>query len=377
MNVENYNRNLSKLDFYLKKYNARHTYLKGTPLIISFLVTNKCNLRCKHCFYHETIDTGNVSEALTIDEYRRLSLSMDNFLTGIFCGGEPFLREDFHEIIQIFQKNNKMMLADSASNGQYTNRIVSQVEKILKASPKQTYSLGLSLDGFRDTHNEIRGLGTFDKVLETWAACKTLKRYYSNFELYICSAMNTINENEMSAFIDWAMLNMKPDKISLIKTRQEPRAGDEIKDINMDNYLSCIKTIEKYTQQLDSSILEKPQTYLLSSVNNYIFDGEYCNEKLFTCYAGLHGGFIDYNGNIGVCEVLPTIGNLRDHNMNFKELWNTYLATERRNEVNCNQHCLHCTHESEGLLPSIYFPPNSLKYERIKNRPSNRSTGEC
>lgn len=366
MNVDHYNQNMAKLNFYLEKYNARHSTLKGTPLIISFLVTNKCNLRCKHCFYHETIDTGNVKDGLTIDEYRQLSLSMDNFLTGIFCGGEPFLREDFHEIIHIFQKNNKMMLADSASNGQLTHRIVSQVEKILQAAPRQSYSLGISLDGFKDTHNEIRGAGTFERALETWNACQTLKKYYPNFELYICTAMNTINENEMNDFIDWAMLHLKPDKISLIKTRQDPRAGEEIKAINLDNYLSCIKTLEKYTHQQEPSILEKPQSYLLSSVNNYIYEGERCGNKIFTCYAGLHGGFIDYNGDVGVCEVLPSIGNLRDYNMNFQELWNNRAANERRNEVNCNQHCLQCTHESEGLLPSVYFSPNSLKYERAE-----------
>lgn len=367
MNQENYQLNLNKLNRYLKQYEKRHINKFGTPFIFSFLVTNRCNLKCKHCFYHETIDSGAEQE-LTIDEYRKLSSSMENFMTGIFCGGEPFIRDDFYEIIQIFHKNNNMMQADSASNGQLTERIVSQVEKILQFAPNQGYSLGISLDGIKETHNKIRGEGSFEKAIVSWKELKLLKKHYSNFELYICTTMNTINELSMDEFIKYAIAELKPDKISLIKTRQHPRAGETIKNINLENYLNCVKLIEESRSNLDSSILEKPQTYLLPSVNNYIYDGEKLGKKLFQCYAGLHGGFIDYNGEVGLCEVLPSVGNLRNYDMDFLKLWNDTSAMQQRKCVNEAESCKYCTHESEGLLPSLYFYPNSIKYDRVTDK---------
>lgn len=373
MRSDNYIRNIKKMKSYLNHYMKRHSCQFGTPLIMSFLVTNRCNLSCKHCFYHETIDNGAKKAELTIDEFNKISKSMDNFLTGIFCGGEPFVRDDFFEIINIFQKNNNLALADSASNGQLTDRILRQVEKILVTSPNQRYSLGISIDGFKEQHDEIRGTDTFEKALMTYRELQKLGKYHSNFELYICTTINKINEYSLEAFLKFAIAELKPSKISLIKTRQQPRVGNVIKEINMSNYLSCIEILERSSSYLDSGQLEKPQSYLLQSVNNYIYDGEIKKRKQFHCYAGLHGGFIDYNGDVGVCEVLYKIGNLREYGFDFKKLWNNSASHERRSQINNLVECECCTHESEGLLPSLYFEPNEIKYERKCKLISNES----
>jgi MoaA/NifB/PqqE/SkfB family radical SAM enzyme len=362
-----YERNMRNLRRYLDLYAKRHVNHYGTPLMLSILITNKCNLKCKHCFYHETLNKGSEFPELTLEEYERISKGMSNFLTGIFCGGEPFMRPDMSEIIRIFQKNNNMMLADSASNGQFTDNILEQVEKILKASPYLSFSLGISFEGFKNEHDNIRGTGTFDNALLTWRELKKLKKHYSKFELYICSTINTLNEQVMSDFLEWAYDFLEPEKVSLLKVRQSPRAGDEIKRIDLLNYLNCIEVIEKHINQLDTYKLNKPQTYLLSSINNYIFDGEINHRKQFVCYGGLHGGFIDYNGDVSVCEVMPTIGNLRDFDYNFDLLWNSQSANVIRNNVNSSEKCSICSHEAEGLLPSLYFEPNEMKYLRKNN----------
>jgi len=364
INVLNYKKNLEKLNFYISKYSNRHNSCFGTPLVMTFLVTNKCTLKCKHCFYHQTISCKDSAHELSIDEYRRLSKSMDSFFIGVFCGGEPFSRNDTYEIINIFQVNNKLMTADATSNGQLTNQIVEQVGKIVIKSPHQNFSLGLSIDGFQDTHEEIRGKGTFEKVMQTWHELKLLKRHHNNFELYVCGTINKINEAEFPQFIEWCIANLKPDKISLMKIRQQPRAGAQLKNIDLGNWLKSIQVVEKHISSFDASKLEKPQTYLSLSGNNYVYDGEIQQKKLFKCYAGLHGGFVDYNGDIGVCEVLDPIANLRDFDMDFSKLWNSELAQKSRESVNSNNSCLNCTHEAEGILPSLWFEPNQIKYER-------------
>jgi MoaA/NifB/PqqE/SkfB family radical SAM enzyme len=362
--ISQYEQNIGKLRRFLDTYSKRHDSRYGTPLVFSILITNKCNLRCKHCFYHETISCGDKISQLSLDEYEKISLSMKNFLTGIFCGGEPFLRQDMAEIINIFRKNNNMMMADSASNGQLTDKIIVQVEKILKSFPGLSYSLGLSIDGFRLEHDNIRGEGTFDRAMITWKELKKIKKYHKNFELYICSTINTINEHIMAEFFRWSFKFLDPDKISLLKIRQSPRAGDNIKNIDLSNYLNCIEVIEEHMKTLPVATLNMPQTYILNSAYNYIYDGEIYNKKQFKCYAGLHGGFIDYDGSVGVCEVFPSIGNLRDFNYDFDSLWNSREASKIRTLVNDISICDKCTHEAEALVPSIFFEPNEIKYAR-------------
>ena len=70
------------------------------PAELIFFVTSHCHLRCKHCFYHETLDRRGEGE-LTFDEYERLSEGLDDFLVGLFCGGEPFMRKNLAEIVRL------------------------------------------------------------------------------------------------------------------------------------------------------------------------------------------------------------------------------------------------------------------------------------
>jgi len=364
INFQLYTRNKRNYDNLLQAYSKRYSDCTvGTPLIMSFLLTNRCNLRCKHCFYHKTLDhpfKSNERE-LTTDEFEKISKSMDWFLTGIFCGGEPFIRDDYAEIIYIFQKNNKIAVADSATNGQLTDSIISQTEKILQRSKYQNYTLGLSLEGFEEINDEIRGKGTYNRALETWRELKKIQLKYHNFEPYICTTINTINQNTTASFIEWCMKKLIPAKISLIKIRQDPRDGAYLKDISPSNYRDCMLLIDKYIKNGLMGDINKPQTYLLRNCYRHIYNTILTNTRDFYCYAGLHGGFIDFNGNVGVCEILDSIGNIKDYDYDFRKIWESKKASEVKSVVCSDVKCLYCTHESEGLLPSINFEPNIIE----------------
>ena len=55
------------------------------------------------------------------------------------------------------------------------------------------------------------------------------------------------------------------------------------------------------------------------------------------------------------------MGNLRDYDMDFLKLWNSAKALEIKGLVNRHAACEACTHETEGLLPSLYFAPNEIR----------------
>lgn len=85
----------------------------------------------------------------------------------------------------------------------------------------------------------------------------------------------------------------------------------------------------------------------------YVFETMKTGKRAFDCFAGKYGGFINYNGDVGACEVLNAYGNLSEYNYNFMALWEKFLGNNCKNTL-----CDLCTHETEGIIPSMYLGNN-------------------
>jgi len=75
------------------------------------------------------------------------------------------------------------------------------------------------------------------------------------------------------------------------------------------------------------------------------------------CYAGTAGGVIYDEGTVSSCENLEPVGNLRDYDWNFRELWFSPAMQARRKKV--ADGCF-CTHESNSYYPSLPLNPKHL-----------------
>jgi len=119
-------------------------------------LTLKCNLRCSHCGSSAGIPKKN---ELTTKECFKLCEE----LADLGCedvslmGGEPFLREDWFQVAQCI--SNLGMNLNFVSNGTILKKYI---EKISKLQPKV---IGISLDGMKETHELIRGKGTWEKTV--------------------------------------------------------------------------------------------------------------------------------------------------------------------------------------------------------------------
>ncbi|MFX1297707.1 MAG: radical SAM protein, partial [Promethearchaeota archaeon] len=87
-----------------------------------FEITNKCNLRCKHC-YKENLDGND----LTLEQIQTILEKLSAFGIShlILTGGEPLLRKDLFQIIDFAIKNE---IKNCAIN---TNGILLDDPKIL------------------------------------------------------------------------------------------------------------------------------------------------------------------------------------------------------------------------------------------------------
>ncbi|MCP4665250.1 MAG: radical SAM protein [Deltaproteobacteria bacterium] len=124
-------------------------------------ITNRCNLRCKHCFIFRD-GNPNQSKAEMDDDtmvQQLQSLRKEHHIEiMLWMGGEPLLRpEVLRKGLEIFDRNTIT-----------TNGTMDLID-----FPGCTYVI--SLDGPPDINDLVRGKGSFDKVM------KTLSRIPKNF----------------------------------------------------------------------------------------------------------------------------------------------------------------------------------------------------
>ena len=75
---------------------------------IIFYVTNRCNFRCKFCFYYAEIEKGRKPDELTLEEIDKISKSVGSLLQLSLTGGEPFVRKDFDKLTELWINNTKV-----------------------------------------------------------------------------------------------------------------------------------------------------------------------------------------------------------------------------------------------------------------------------
>ena len=85
------------------------------PYLVSYSITRKCNLNCKHC-YSDSADSPGADELSTMEAKRLLDdLAKWGIRLLIFDGGEPLCRDDFFDIVRYAME--KGMRTVVGSNG--------------------------------------------------------------------------------------------------------------------------------------------------------------------------------------------------------------------------------------------------------------------
>ncbi len=127
---------------------------------VSFAISNRCNLKCKHCMVNA--DSCNENEYFTTEEikqaFKKIIAAKPENIT--VTGGEPLVRTDFGEIITYLRENFDGMIG-LMTNATLINR--KNVDTIVSS----VNNISISLDGANEeTVSLIRGANVFKKVIE-------------------------------------------------------------------------------------------------------------------------------------------------------------------------------------------------------------------
>ena len=325
------------------KMNRYFGYQNFNPMTFTFSVTAACQSRCKTCqighLYME--DPTRAEEDLTIDEIEKIFQSMGTTYFFNISGGEPFIRRDLPEIVELACKHLKPSIVHIPTNAVMTDRIEAQCRRILeiieKYNPNIPFTVKPSIDGIGDLHDEIRGMkGNFEKLLRTIERLKILEQEYPNFHLELGTVISTYNVDYLDEIEDFVhSLGIESYRNEVAERRAEFfNLSDEITP-PAEVYQELMKNFAKKVVENISSKKSLAKTTEALRVVYYDLAGKILEKQrqVIPCYAGVSNVHINYNGGVWPCCVLgysKEMGNLRDYNYDFKKLWKSNEAKEIR-----------------------------------------------
>src|SRR5579871_2753464 len=126
---------------------------------IFLYLTERCQLRCGHCYMGDRLERG-----LSLTEKRALSFISNcrkldaEYIT--LLGGEPTLHPALPNLVsEALTMGYRQVMIDS--NGL-------NASTLLKIPPENLHYISISLDGATQaTHETVRGPGTFHKTIDT------------------------------------------------------------------------------------------------------------------------------------------------------------------------------------------------------------------
>lgn len=312
------------------------------PYLISYSITRKCNLRCKHCYSDATEDSA--PDELSEADAKRLLDDIVNWGIKllIFDGGEPLYRDDFWEIARYASLKGLRVVI--GSNGTLIDQ---EVAERLKSSG--IMAVQISIDGAKPhTHDWFRGeRGSFNKALKGAKACKAVGL---PFQFGMTIRRGTLDEipDMLKLAVDYGAT--AAEFFDLV---QVPRVKKEIPDevLTPEERKEVMNWLAK--AQTDCPIIIRVPgcpmyTIILQEkeVKSKYFPGELLKRIPYYgrgCAAGMPHGYLTIlpNGDVIPCMLLQTkLGNIREEPIT--QIWdNSPILLKLRDrkllEGECNQ----------------------------------------
>ncbi len=266
-------------------------FLSRHPLVLSHLITGRCNCGCETCLW-----VGNRGEELTTGQVANLyrDASRCGLIMNVLWGGEPLLREDISEVARSSKRRGLVTIL--ITNGYFLQERAGELEDV--------DSFIVSIDLPSEEHDRLRKCpGIFRKAL---AGIEEVRRRHPRAKVIINTVVSKLNAAEIPAMIHLAKELGLSIYLSPMETGEKP-FGDgyapkghlslddgELADV-------CRKTIElkRLGYPINNSF-----TYLRTFIPK---------KKPYTCHARKVYVHVSPNGDIENCLHRDRpVGNVRE-----------------------------------------------------------------
>ncbi len=298
------------------------------PLTINFLITSKCNFKCKMCSFYG----GGQPQSSDLSGYEIIKFikSISDYKPIIHIGGgEPFVRKDIYEIISEI-KNQDLTLVIT------TNGYLLNPDKVKKFGIDYII---FSLYGPPDIHNAITGVpDAYEKVIKN---IEVLPK--ENVVVSTTIMPDNINylEQLIQDIVTRGVRRIKIENLNYITPEEYKTHPFQIDDyilkpttfITSDLCKEEVKEIWKVIENLRAKYKDK--IFLKPNLNKKQFLAWYSGLRRKTyCRFITHSVFIDNDGSIIPCQFLKNckLGNITSDELKY--IWNAQKFERLRRLIN-------------------------------------------
>jgi MoaA/NifB/PqqE/SkfB family radical SAM enzyme len=323
---------------------------------MTYIVSFSCNARCVMCDSWKKPP----EDELSLDEIDRIFRQLPRLDAVRLTGGEPTVRRDLMEIHDLAVKRLSPYAVHITSNGFLTDRLVRLCEDRDRSVPLH---LMISLDGYEETHDEIRGhRSAWRRALQTLAEVAPRQR-----ELKVRLAVNQtivgpegirdyprlhamltelgVRHHAVMAYDASATysltknLDIAPSHVGEFVSRGAFDTGELVRFLDtLEEDLSDLPWPERLAKR-----------YYLRGIRERIIEGQTITANP-PCVALSSHLRLYPNGDVPTCQFNSTVvGNLR--RQSFREVWTSVRAETQRDWVH---RCPGCWAECEVLPNAVY-----------------------
>lgn len=343
---------------------------RSYPIFLTHFITEKCNAKCEHCF----VDFSKQKEELTLEQIEKIAKKSGKYLRNIdITGGEPFLRKDIFDIVNIWYKNTTVKSITISTNGSFPERIK---EFCIKAKENNfPIYFFLSYDFIGEKHSEYRKIKDLHKkVIKSYEIIKEY-RFNASFQLTV-SPENCDSIFETYQYIK-NDLKIKNINCAMARGKKVYACNEQIREKMKNVYLKIQKELDnEYFQGTIGYKNNSLISILLNIKNRIIWKNVY---KIFSiqkyispCLAGKLFGIIYSNGDVAPCEFLnKTFGKLKNFDYNLIQCWHSSKAKKITKEIE-EKKCF-CTHECALMISffSCFCNYGQILLQYFKNMRNN------
>ncbi len=353
---------LGMLDF--ARAGWRVLFRTGAPVQVINYVTSRCNLRCEHCYYKETLDNPDSGE-MPLEIFDRTTRSMGPLLWYAFGGGEPVVRKDLDKVVEIVCRNSRPKVLSMPTNGWYAEKTFQLTLRVLQRLDRNTsLLLFFSVDGPREIHDQIRGPKSYDKVKETMELLRPLTRLYPQLHLNVTFTVTPQSAPAAPVFIEQIAREFQPHAISVSLFRYHSLEHPALPDYLLDAYRGACASYERLLRAgalkhygfiggrvlLWKEILQKDLIYRVAKNDEFVTP----------CTAGTLSYVIMEDGRLLPCEILSdSLGNVLEEGADFGTMRKSTAAKELRAKIR-DEKC-RCTYECSMSTNTLFSWPMSRR----------------
>ncbi len=320
------------------------------PTDVSIITTYRCQMRCKMCDIWE--NPTDKRREITAEELEMLP----NFKFVNITGGEPFVRRDLEDIVEVMSKKSDRIVI--STSGWHVDRIF----KIAERFPN--IGVRVSLEGLSEKNDDLRGReGSFERGLKVLNGLKERGIKDIGFG---CTVSNK-NSGDMLKLHGLSQeLGME------FATAAFHNSYYFHKDTNYINNKE--EVINNFHQLIEKLMKEKhPKSWFRAFFNlgliNYIRE----QPRMLPCEAGTANFFIEPYGDVYPCNGLEdrywkeSMGNIRNVDT-FEELWFSEQSQKVRDLVRtCPKNCWMVGTAAPVMKKYIKHPIKWVAKNKIKS----------